>query len=130
MKKYIFWINAHTLIEQQSPEDWNIPDHLKNNGPSIKIHLIFWVFIMTFNLCFYHQLWVKWVCIHIGNSSGHSWNACGCLTLNQMHIELTFLIISLINDNLTSNLSIHPQKVKKTVLSIVKLIILCTSTEI
>ena len=26
---------------------------------------------MTFNLLFYHQLWVKWVCEHIGSSSGH-----------------------------------------------------------
>ena len=24
---------------------------------------------MTFNLCFFNQLWVKWVYIHIGNSS-------------------------------------------------------------
>ena len=26
---------------------------------------------MTFHLCFYNQLWVKWVCIHVGNNSGH-----------------------------------------------------------
>ena len=26
--------------------------------------------MMIFHLCFYHPLWVKWVCIHIGNSSG------------------------------------------------------------
>ena len=26
---------------------------------------------MIFYLCFYHQLWVEWVCIHNGNSSGH-----------------------------------------------------------
>ena len=26
---------------------------------------------MTFNLCSYHQLWVKWVFIYIGNSPGH-----------------------------------------------------------
>ena len=45
--------------------------HLKNNGPHIKVPLIFWLLIMTFNLCSYHQLWVKWACIHIGNSSGH-----------------------------------------------------------
>ena len=46
-------------------------DHLKNNGPDIKVPLIFWFLIMIFYLCFYHQLWVKWVCIDIGNSSGH-----------------------------------------------------------
>ena len=26
---------------------------------------------MIFYLCFIHILWPKWVCIHIGNSSGH-----------------------------------------------------------
>ena len=45
--------------------------HLKSNGPGIKVPLIFWFLIMIFYLCFYHQLWVKWVCIDIGNSSGH-----------------------------------------------------------
>ena len=43
----------------------------KNNGPHIKVPLIFWFLIMIFYLCFYHQLRVKSVCIHIGNSSGH-----------------------------------------------------------
>ena len=33
--------------------------------------LIFWFLIMTFNLRFYHQLWVKLICMHIGNNSGH-----------------------------------------------------------
>ena len=46
--------------------------HLEANGPHIKFPLIFWFLIMIFYLYFYHQLWVKWVCIqHIGNSSGH-----------------------------------------------------------
>ena len=27
--------------------------------------------IKSFYLRFYHQLWVKWLCIDIGNSSGH-----------------------------------------------------------
>ena len=70
-KKFIFWINAHSPIEKQSNQDWNISIHLKNNGPHIKVPLIFWFFTMIFYLCFYHQLWVKWVLIHIGNCSGH-----------------------------------------------------------
>ena len=48
-----------------------MPIHLKNNGPHIKVPLIFWFLTMTFSLCFYHQLWVKLVCIHIGNNSGY-----------------------------------------------------------
>ena len=67
---------------KQSNQDWNTPIHLKNNDPHIKVPLIFWFFIMTFNLFFYQQLWVKWVCIHIENRSGHIRNVCGCLTLN------------------------------------------------
>ena len=41
------------------------------NTSSIKVPLIFWFLIMNFHLCFYQQSWVKWVCIHIGNNSGH-----------------------------------------------------------
>ena len=70
-KKFIFWINAHTPIEKKSNQDWNTPIHLESNGQHIKVPLIFWFLIMIFYLCFYHQLWVKWVCIDIGNSSGH-----------------------------------------------------------
>ena len=70
-KKFTFWINVHTPIEKQSNQDWNTSIHLKSNGPHIKVPLIFWFLIMIFYLCFYHQLWVKWVCIDIGNSSGH-----------------------------------------------------------
>ena len=66
-KKFIFWINAHTPIKEQSNQDWNISIyisiHLKGNGWHIKVALIFWFLIMIFYLCFYHQLWVKWVCI-------------------------------------------------------------------
>ena len=70
-KKFIFWINAHSLIEKYSNQDWNTSIHLKRNRPHIKVPLIFWFLFMIFCLCFYHQLWVKWVCIDIGNSSGH-----------------------------------------------------------
>ena len=72
MKKYIFWVNAHATIDKQSNEVWNTHIHLKNNSPSIKVPLNLWFLIMTFNLCFYHQLWVKWVYIHTGNRSGHT----------------------------------------------------------
>ena len=64
-------INANTPVEKQSNQDWNTPIHLKNNDAHIKVPLFFWFLIIIFYLCFYHQLWVKWVCIHIGNSSGH-----------------------------------------------------------
>ena len=37
----------------------------------MKVSLIFCFLIMILYLCFYHQLRVKWVCMHIGNSSGH-----------------------------------------------------------
>ena len=70
-KKFIFCINAHTPIEKQSNQDRNTPIHLESNGSHIKVPLIFWFLIMIFYFCFYHQLWVKWLCIDIGNSSGH-----------------------------------------------------------
>ena len=85
---------------------------------------------MIFYLCFYHQLWV---CIHIGNSSGHIGQTHlrfpkfgGCLTLNEMYIKFTSLIICLINDNLTKMPSTPPPEGKKTVLYIAHLIILST----
>ena len=70
-KKFIFWTNAHTPIEKQPNQDWNTPIHLESNGPHIKVPLIFWFLIMIFYFCFYHQLWVRWLCIDIGKSSGH-----------------------------------------------------------
>ena len=60
----------------------------------------------------------------LGKLNHDSWNICGCLTLNEMHIELASLIICLI-----SNLSNTFTWSKRTVLYIVDLIILCTSTE-
>ena len=48
-----------------------MPIYLKNNCQHIKVPLIFWFLIMTFKSCFYNQLWIKWVSIHIGNNSGH-----------------------------------------------------------
>ena len=105
-KKFIFWINAHAPIEKQSNQDLNTPIHLENNGPNIKVPLIFWFLIIIFYFCFYRQLWVKWLCTDIGNSSGKlihvSQNICGCLILNKMHIKLTSLIICLNENNLIS----------------------------
>ena len=56
---------------KKSNQGWNTPIYLKNNGLHMKVPLIFTFLIMIFYLCFYHQLWDKWVCMHIGNSSGH-----------------------------------------------------------
>ena len=120
MKKFIFWINSHTPMEKQSNQDWKTPIYLKIKGPHVKVPLIFWFLIITFKLFFYHELWVKWVCIRIGNRSGHitptysgSRSVCWFLTLNEMHIELASLIICSINDNLTNTLSIPPPEVRK-----------------
>ena len=100
----LFWINAHPSIEQQSNIDWNTTIHLE-----VKVPLKFWFMIMTFNLCFYQWLWVKWyVCIlqivlDILDKLIHaSQNVCGCLSLKEMHMELTSLIIYSINYNLTT----------------------------
>ena len=57
---------------KQSNQSWNIFIYLKSNVPHIKVHFVFWFPIMIFYLCFSHQFWVKWVCIDIGNSSGHT----------------------------------------------------------
>ena len=69
--KNYFCINVHTAIEKQSNQKWYTHIHLKSNGQHMKVSLIFWFLIMIFYLCFHHQLWVKWVCSHVGNSSGH-----------------------------------------------------------
>ena len=61
----------------------------------------------------------------LGKLNHDFWNVCGCLTLNEMHIELASLIICSIDNNLTNTFTWS----KRTVLYIVNLIILCTSTE-
>ena len=100
--------------------------------------MIFWFLIITFNLCFYYQLWVKWLCIHIGNNSGHIGQTLirfpKCLWIFNTEWnahEIGILIICSINDNLTNTSSTLPPevKIKKTVPYIVNLILLCTSTE-
>ena len=40
MRKFIFWISAHTPIEKQTNQGWNTPIHLKNNGPHVKVFLV------------------------------------------------------------------------------------------
>ena len=71
---------------------------------------------MTFNLCFYHPLWVKWVFIHTENSSGHIGQTHSrfpkCL-LNEMNIKLASLIILSIKYNLANTSSRPPPEVKK-----------------
>ena len=130
----MFWIDPHTPIKKKSNQDWNTPIHLESNGPHIKVPLIYWFVIMIFYLCFYHQLWVKWLCIDTGNSSGHigqthsrfpkylwmfdtEWNA------HQIDILDNFLI----NDKLINMSS--PSEGKKTVFYIAHLVILSTSKE-
>ena len=54
----------------------------------------------------------------LGKLNHDSWNVCECLTLNEMHIELTSLIICLINNNLMDTFTWS----KRTVLYIVNLI--------
>ena len=122
--KFAFWINARTPIEKQSNQDWNSHIHLKNNSPHIKVSLIFWFLIMILYLYFYHQLWAKWICIHIeivldtlGKLIHDFWNIYGLLTLNEMNIKLTSLIIFSIKDNLTTfHQYLHPKR-KNTVYS-------------
>ena len=139
MKKFLSCVNTHTSIEKQFNEDWNNPFHLENNGPQIKVHSIFWFSIMIFTLCFYQQLWVKWVCRYIyileivtdilDKLIHDSTNVSRCFTLNEIHIKLTSLIICSINDNITNTSSTPPPVVKKTTLYVVYLIIFSTSTE-
>ena len=88
--------------------------------PHIKVPLIFWFLIMILYLCFYHQLWVKWVCMDIENILDileklidDFQNICGCLTLNEMHIKLKSLIICLIYDKLTNTSLTPPPEWKK-----------------
>ena len=96
------------------------PTHLENNSPSKKIPSIIWV-TMTLNLCFYYQLCVKWACIHVyrleinldilGKLIQVSLNVWGCLTPNEMHIELVSLIIWLNDYSLTNTSPAPPPEV-------------------
>ena len=92
----------HMYLRLISLENCNTPTHLENNSPSKKIPSIISV-TMTLNLCFYHQLCVKWACIHVYRLEINlgildkliqvSLNVWGCLTPNEMHIELVSFII-------------------------------------
>ena len=79
------------------------------------------ILIMIFYCCFYNQLWVKWLCIDIVNSFGHAGQThsrfpkcMGSLTLKEMHIKLTSLVICLINNNLV-NTSSPPEEEKDSI---------------
>ena len=80
---------------------------------------MFWFLIMTFDLCFYHQLWVKWAWVHIRNNYAHiEQTQLPFLKFLWMHdtmneMLLASLIICSINDNLTNTLSTPPLEVKK-----------------
>ena len=118
-KESIFWIKTHTPIEKQSNQDWNISIYLKSNGPHIKVPLIFWFLIMIFYLCFYHQSWVKWVCIDIGNSSvhirqTHSWFPKYLWIFDtEWKAQQIDILDNLFNDNLINTSSIPPPEGKK-----------------
>ena len=75
---------------------------------------------MTFNLCFYHQLWVKWVCIHTGNSSGYlrqtqlKFPECLWMFGSELNAhQIGILIIFSINDKLANMSSAPPPEVKR-----------------
>ena len=110
MKKYIFWIKAHIWIRKQSNKDSNTSPSIKKNiDPYIKVPLFFLFLIMTFNVCFYYQFSVKWVCINFETALEilskllYSFqNVCGCLILDEILIKLTSLILCSINDNITN----------------------------
>ena len=116
-KKFTFWINAHTPIEKKSKQDWNTPIHLESNGKHIKLSMIFWFLIMSFYLCFYYQLWVKWLCIDTRSSCGHIGQTHSRFpkymwmfrTERNFH-QIAIFVICLINDNLINTSSLPEGK--------------------
>ena len=152
MKKFIFWISAYTPIEKQSNQDWNTTIHLKKKystyGSSFDLLVSYndfqLMFITNFGLNVY--VYMLEIVLNILEKLIHdSRNVCGYLTLNEIHIELASLIIFSIKDSITNissvgdvlmRLSLIKQiimddlhDVKKTVLCIGHIIVLCTSTE-
>ena len=94
----------------------------------MKVPLIFWFLIMTFNLCFITNfglnvyLYMLEIVLNILEKLIHdSRNVCGCLTLNEIHIELASLIISSIKDSITNISSVEDVLVR---LSLIKQIIM------
>ena len=111
-------------LKKQCNKDWNSPIHLENSGQSIKVSLIFWFLIMTFNLWLYHQLglnryvYILEIDLHIlENLIYYSQNVFECLTLNELHIDWASLTIYSINYNLANTSSTPPHEVNKKVLS-------------
>ena len=121
IKKYIFWINDHALIEKESNKYWNTHIHLERNSPRIKVSFIFWLFIMTLSTYVFIASCGLNGCVYLleivlgilAKLIPGSQKICGCLILNKMHIELASLIICLINYNLSNNSSVSPTEVKK-----------------
>ena len=115
-----YWRSKVYILNRCLYSNWKtIEPRLKylHNGLDVKVPLIFSFLIVTFNLCFHHQLLIKWVCIHIGQT--HS-RFPKCLW---MHIKLASLMICTTNDNLTNTSSTLPPEVKKTVLYIAHIIL-------
>ena len=101
----------------------------------MKVPLIFW-FIMIFYLCFISNyglngyVYILEIVLSIEKLIHASRNICGCLTLNEIHIKLTSLIIFSSNDSpSTRHQHLHLKGKKQYLVYIAHLIILCTTTE-
>ena len=120
MKKDLLWINAHNPIEKQSKKDWNTTS-------ISKIIVQLWKFLWSFGVL---SSLSTYVFITIYGLNGHvyileivlgilykllhdSQNVCGCLTLYEIHIELTSLKICSIKENITNTSSTPPSEVKR-----------------
>ena len=118
-KPCMYW-RLKSNQSNQSNQDWNTNIPLKNNGPHVKVPLVFWFLIMIFYRYYYHQFCVKWVVyiseivlVILDKIIHASQNICGCLTLNKMQIKLTSLITCLNNNNLTNTSSTPPPEGQK-----------------
>ena len=126
IKKFKLWIYARTPIQKQSKQ---VSIYSENNGSYIKVSLIVWFHIL-YNHCELNgYVYILQIVLDTLDKLMHdSQNICGCLTLNAMHIKLASLIIWSINGILINKSLTYLPQVKKTVLYIVHIIILCIST--
>ena len=84
----------------------------KMGGPSVKLSLISWVFIIPFNFGYDH------INVHIKNSSGnltksfmiHEMHGCQCMILKGINIALVSVIIWSIADNLINTSTLREKK--------------------
>ena len=93
---------------------------LVGHGPHIKVPLIFCFLFWFSTYAFITNCGLNWyvyileIVLNILDKLIHdSRNICRCLTLNEMCIKLTSLIICLINDNLPNTWSAPPTEGKK-----------------